>query len=145
MCLAGAGRSMPMCTPRCFNIRLRLARDVPAKRTCARNRRAIGSAERGPMTGSIRSRCVGPPVAARTRQANDELAALTDAVASRFDRSAMQLDNVAGECQADAKTAMDAFERFVRLREHVEHRPQHLRRDADAVVLDGDADTVVVC
>ena len=63
----------------------------------------------------------------------DELAAVPDALAAGLDRSAVKLDELADERQADAETALP-LERLVHPREEIEDLRQLSGRDADAVV-----------
>src|SRR5262245_49298428 len=69
---------------------------------------------------------------------DDELAASAVSLASRFDRTAVHLHEPPDKRQTDAETTLCVVERSIELREHVEDRIELLRRDADAVVRDGD-------
>ena len=68
------------------------------------------------------------------RQPHDELAAAAGAGAVGGDAPAVQLDEPARQRQPDAEPALRALQRRRDLREHLEHRRQVLRLDADAVV-----------
>ena len=77
------------------------------------------------------------------RQTDDELAALSRAVAARRDGAAVALDQVAHDRQSDAKPALRSVERLPFLDEQIEDARQHLRRDADPGVAHGQHDVVV--
>ena len=79
---------------------------------------------------------LGPAIGRQQdRQTHDEFAALAQAAAVRFHPSAVHLDEPTHEIQADAQAALRPFQRARRLREHLEHRGQHIAGNADAVVL----------
>src|SRR5688572_18539587 len=55
----------------------------------------------------------------------------------------MQLDESLRECEADAESARGMLLRRAQLREHAKYRRQVFRRDADAIVLDGDDELIL--
>ena len=75
-------------------------------------------------------------------QLEHELAAVADARAARLDRSAVQLDELAHEREADPEAVL-AIERPVDAREEIEDLGELLGRNADAVVFHGHPEHVV--
>ena len=65
---------------------------------------------------------------------------MSDTVAARLDRAAVQLGQSARERETDAEAAAAAIHRVARLPEQLEQAGQHVGRDARAVVLDGNDD-----
>jgi len=76
------------------------------------------------------------------REAEEELAALAEALAARMNGSAVQLDQPSGEREADALPALGAIERRLDLPEHLEDPAEVFLGDADAGVPHAHGDLV---
>ena len=98
-----------------------------------------GRGHQGHLPLGARGRC---RLGRAQRHAEHELAALLRTVAPRLDRSTVQLDQATGDRESQAEAALRPIEGLALLGEHVEHKRQHLGRDADARVRDGDADVL---
>ena len=70
----------------------------------------------------------------RQRQTHDELAAGPGAVAFRFDRAPVQLDEAADQRETDPETALRAIERDAPLHEQIEYTRQGVGGDAVAII-----------
>ena len=77
---------------------------------------------------------------AEDRQADDELAAVAEALAVRLDAAAVQLHQPVDEGEADAEPAVRAIQRAGGLHEKIEDARQQFRVDAHAVVAHADDD-----
>ena len=78
------------------------------------------------------------------RQADGELAARPEPVALGLDRAAVQLDQRLRQREADAEAVARAFERSVRLREHLEQARKLIGDDPDSVVAHADHGLIAV-
>ena len=68
-----------------------------------------------------------------------ELASRTVALTVNVDRAAVERDQIAHECQADAESRLRPLQRYIALHEHVEDLRQHVRRDADSGIANPNA------
>src|SRR3954469_8988488 len=78
------------------------------------------------------------------RQRDDEFAPAPRTLAIGLNRPAMQLDELSGQRETDAESALRARQRAVHLPEHFEDVSQHVGRNSGPVVAHAYADVSVM-